>query len=335
MPFEFNLCARYPEVLRCVAEEMHGEFVAALRSIMPNAATFPDPPAPPAPRPGEVEAQKAAVEAAASAGNYVSVMPTPQPQPPLSPSSADSGGGGGGIVAGIRSILKSKAGGGARTVAPDDENGMGGGSGGNGGDEILAGFELPAGPEAWSTRVSLKCSKEDALDASDAARSKAARYREDNAAEMSPLTMYSSYIVDCLRATVVCADSESMVHVMEALTRPKSPFEEVKFRNNLGALRRPYNLVFNAVFKPLFMPPLMVEISLIHHDVHQLVQMAERFEKISRAPDVEALRPAPALTCEAMHEARSGGRREITGANAEAGGFRPWSRIPDGVLFRS
>ena len=100
-------------------------------------------------------------------------------------------------------------------------------------------------------------------------REKSARYREDNAAEMSPLTTYSSFIVDCLRATIVCADSETMVHVCEAITREKSPFQEVKFRNNLGNLRKPYNLVFNVVFKPLFMPALMVEISLVHHDVHQ------------------------------------------------------------------
>jgi hypothetical protein len=227
-----------------VAEEMHGEFVGALRTLFPNAATFPEPPAPPAPRPGEVEARAAAVEAAAAAGNYASVMPKNNK-----------------TAAGDAEVL-------ATAAAAGDE-------------EVLAGFAPPLGPDAWSTRVSLKCSKEDALDGADAARGKAARYREDNAAEMSPLTTYSSFIVDCLRATVVCADSESMVHACEALTRPKSPFEEVKFRNNLGALRKPYNLVFNAVFKPLFMPPLMVEISLIHHDVHQLVQMAERFEKIS------------------------------------------------------
>jgi len=180
--------------------------------------------------------------------------------------------------------------------------------------------------DAWSRRVSLKCSKEHALDGSEALREKAARYRADNSAEMSPLTMYSGFVVDCLRATIICADSEAMVLACEALTRPKSSFTEVKFRNNLGALRRPFNLVFNAVFKPMFSPPLMVEITLVHHDVHLLVGMADRFEKISTVPDVEAICPRCAPTCEAVDEAKDGGRRAVTGARgANAGGFKPWS----------
>jgi uncharacterized membrane protein YgcG len=63
-----------------------------------------------------------------------------------------------------------------------------------------------------------------------------------------------------------------------------------------------------------------------------LFQMGSTCGRYATAPDVQAVRVAPALTCEVtnVREARLGGRDEITGAKANAGGFKPWSRLSSG-----